>query len=230
YSGFTGGDWSVDEGYDTITDTGTTGTDRILAQSTGNVDICLINFDVSNGIEIIDASGATGTVRLLGQWEANLLDFSRTQLIGSNIEICGEDGDDTLIGSNGNDRIFGGGGEDTLIGGLGTDQLTGGDSGDYFVFNASAEIGLGANRDRILDFQTTLDFIDLSAIDANTLMANDQGFTFIGSTAFVNAPSAAGQLRFAGGVLSGDTNGDSVSDFELALNGVTTLPVTALVL
>ena len=65
------------------------------------------------------------------------------------------------------------------------------------------------------------DKIDLSALDANTTLANDQAFSYIGNAAF----SAAGQLRLVGGVLSGDTNGDAVADFEIALTGVSVLGV-----
>ena len=63
--------------------------------------------------------------------------------------------------------------------------------------------------------------IDLSRIDANTLIGGDQAFDFIGSAAFGNQ---AGQLRFEnislGGpiwIVQGDTDGDGVSDFEVVL-------------
>ena len=67
--------------------------------------------------------------------------------------------------------------------------------------------------------------IDLSAIDANTLAANDQAFSFIGAAVF----SEAGQLRFSAGILSGDTDGDGAADLEIQLVGVSSFDVTALV-
>ena len=75
-------------------------------------------------------------------------------------------------------------------------------------------------RDGIQDFNAG-DLIDLSRIDANTLVGGDQAFSFIGSAAFSNT---AGELRFEnislGGpiwLVQGDTNGDGVSDFEVVL-------------
>jgi hypothetical protein len=70
----------------------------------------------------------------------------------------------------------------------------------------------------IADFsRAAADKIDLAAIDANTTVAGDQSFSFIGGAAF----SAAGQLRFSGGTLYGEVNGDTVVDFEIQLAGVT---------
>jgi len=218
--GYVSGEWGTFEGYDSYGDTGASGVDRILALGSGNVDIGLLNFGPSSGVEIIDATGAAGTVTLLGHWDANVLDFSATQLIGSNIQINGDWGNDTIIGSAGKDVIIGGGGDDVLTGGLGADTLMGGECCDRFVFNSSAEIGQGANRDRILDFEMDWDLIDLSGIDANTLLSGDQAFAFIGASAFSNQ---AGQLRFTGGLLSGDTNGDGIKEFELAISGVSSL-------
>ncbi|NZD59495.1 hypothetical protein HZU83_22750, partial [Sphaerotilus montanus] len=51
------------QGYDTYADTGTAGTDKIVALGTGDVDIGFKgNFGATGGIEVIDASGATGNV------------------------------------------------------------------------------------------------------------------------------------------------------------------------
>ena len=87
-----------------------------------------------------------------------------------------------------------------LIGGRGWDILAGGDGlqrgdgeADEFVFKSIAQIGKSASqRDLIMDFETGLDSIDLSAIDANKNMDGNQEFTFIGTGEF----TAAGQLRY----------------------------------
>ncbi|MFM6434416.1 MAG: calcium-binding protein, partial [Microcystis panniformis] len=208
-------------------DTGTTGTDTIVAKGTGNVDIGLKSFGVNSGIETIDGTGVTGKVTIVGDWSDNTLNFSNTNFVGNNIQIHGYWGNDNITGSNGNDVIIGGGGEDILNGGLGSDQLTGGEGRDRFVFNTVDEIGQGANQDNILDFNTGLDTIDISGIDANSLNAGNQSFTFIAASDF---SGQAGQLRFYGGLLCGDTNGDAVSDFQLAIAGVYSLPVTSIVL
>ena len=66
----------------------------------------------------------------------------------------------------------------------GKDTLTGGAGADRFVFIASGDSGAGANADRITDFsRAQLDKIDLAAIDANSAVAGNQGFSFIGSGA-----------------------------------------------
>lgn len=219
--------WSSFNGYDTYADTGLTETDQIVAIGDGdvNVDIGFLNFSAASGIEIIDGTGAMGTVRLLGNEDANLLDFSSTRFVGDNIQIDGGYGNDTLIGTNGQDRIIGGFNNDQLVGGLGADILTGGPGNDRFIFRSVAEIGQGSASDRITDFTANQDIIDLSAIDANTLLANDQAFTYIGSQAF---SGKAGQLQFSGGILAGDINGDGVGDFRLALDGITSLSVTSI--
>jgi Ca2+-binding RTX toxin-like protein len=124
-------------------------------------------------------------------------------------------GNDTLTGTTGNDKINGLAGNDTLIGGLGIDLLTGGIGSDTFVFKTSAESVKGLARDTIKDFTHSQgDKINLAGIDANTLVVNDQAFTYIGATAFTGV---AGQLDYVNGILAGDTNGDKVADFEIAI-------------
>ena len=126
--------------------------------------------------------------------------------------LFGWSGADTLSGGAGNDRLSGGSGADIINGGAGSDRLDGGAGNDIFVFSATSDSAVGGNRDRILDFTRGSDVIDLSAIDANTLVAGNQAFSFIGSSAF---SGVAGQLRFAGGIVAGDVNGDGIADFEI---------------
>lgn len=127
--------------------------------------------------------------------------------------------DDHLSGAGGNDQLFGEGGNDVLRGGPGRDILVGGAGADTFVFG-KATVGATA-VDVIRDFSHAEgDLIDLSEIDAVTGKAGDQAFHLIGDAAF---SGAAGELRFSGGALHGDVNGDGTADFTIHVNGVAQL-------
>ncbi|MDF8333661.1 calcium-binding protein [Novosphingobium cyanobacteriorum] len=91
--------------------------------------------------------------------------------------IAGGDGIDRLRGDEGKDRLNGGDGDDTLTGGTGADFLTGGAGADRFVF-APGDTGttLGA-RDRISDFESGIDKIDLTAFGV-TSVSITQGATY----------------------------------------------------
>ena len=133
----------------------------------------------------------------------------------ANDTLQGDGASDVLYGENGRDRLDGGTGNDTLYGGEGGDTLIGGDGADTFAFLSSAEIGLGATADQILDFVSGTDKIDLSG--------HPSSMTFIGSTAF---SGTAGELRYFSlgdvGFLVADLTGNMVADFELQfINGAT---------
>jgi hypothetical protein len=74
--------------------------------------------------------------------------------------------------------------------------------------------------DEIVDFTSGQDNIDLSAVDANSLLGGDQAFAFIGTAAFTNT---AGELRYeeinGNTYLTGDTNGDGIADFMVKVDG-----------
>ncbi|HYE26712.1 MAG TPA: M10 family metallopeptidase C-terminal domain-containing protein [Allosphingosinicella sp.] len=139
------------------------------------------------------------------------------------------DGNLRLFGGAAHDELTGGGGNDLIQGGLAADTLAGGGGADTFLYRSTAESGRDT-IDRILDFTPGTDKIDLSGIDANTLAAGDQAFSWIGSNAFTGAGAAsAGELRFyelLGSIwVEGDTNGDGVADMIIALNTPGVTPV-----
>jgi len=135
--------------------------------------------------------------------------------------LAGFAGADLLDGGLGNDQLNGGAGNDILIGGAGRDEMTGGAGADLFRFLALSDSAVGGNRDRIIDFKRNeLDQIDLAAIDANTLMAGDQAFAFIGTAAFGRV---AGQMRFSAGLLQLDVNGDGRTDMDVAVQGLSSM-------
>ncbi|KDB53907.1 hypothetical protein X805_05390 [Sphaerotilus natans subsp. natans DSM 6575] len=124
------------QGYDTYKDTGTEGVDRIEATGSGNVDIGLKGFAAS-GIEVIDGSGATGTVRLLDTSAASLIDLRGVSVVGTNVVIDANFGNDTIFGSAGADTIVGAGGNDWIDGGEGGDtyRVTGNEAGGWSSFH-----------------------------------------------------------------------------------------------
>lgn len=133
--------------------------------------------------------------------------------------IRGGAGGDVLAGGAGADRLAGGGGGDVLSGGAGADTLTGGAGADSFAFASVAAL----RGDRITDF-TAADVIDLSAVDAGSGAAGDQGFVFVGSAGF---SGTAGELRIVQGDgetrVLGDTDGDGRADFALVVQGAVAL-------
>ena len=144
-----------------------------------------------------------------------------------NSELIGGDGDDLLIGNTGNDALWGGLGRDTLIGrhgndwlqgGQGSDWLIGGKGKDFFSWQASDVSRLW--RDTIIDFNGLEgDRLGIDAVlDGSDPFAN-RGWNYIGSEAFTGA---AAELRFAGGHLLGDVDGDGKADLRIHLLGVST--------
>jgi Ca2+-binding RTX toxin-like protein len=128
----------------------------------------------------------------------------------------------TLTGNGFANTIVGSAFADTLIGAGGADTLTGGGGPDRFTFLGLTDSTLGAaGRDQVTDYSVADgDLLDFSALDANSALAGDQAFIFIGLAAF---SGVAGQLRVAAGagltVVSGDVNGDSTADFAVTLLG-----------
>jgi Ca2+-binding RTX toxin-like protein len=187
------------------------GYDRVIASVSHTLRINIEGLELS-GTDDIRGYGNASDNLIIGNSGANLLN--------------GRDGNDALLGNDGNDLLYGENGKDSLDGGAGQDRYYGGTGADSFFFDDGDFAGLaGATADRIMDFsQLDGDKIDLVEVDANTGLAGDQGFSFIGTGAFTGA---AGELRTfqAGGMtyLQGDTNGDGAADFLIRVDGLHTL-------
>lgn len=200
-------------GQDTIR--GGSGNDTILAGDG--------NDNVSGGMgdDLIDGQagrnklwGVDGNDRLIGGGDADTLfgGSGRDVLIGGDGTdvLEGGDGDDALFGGAGRDLLSGGAGNDRLHGEAGQDVLSGGAGADVFVFASARALGMGGARDAIIDFQSGVDRIDLSALD--TVFAGTGGLIGGGRRSFVHDRIE--------GRLVGDQNGDGQADWMLDLRGV----------
>ncbi|MDE3817794.1 serralysin [Sinorhizobium meliloti] len=172
--------------------------------------------------DLISIENATGTNYgrddITGSAVANTL-----RGLGGHDIIEGLGGNDVLDGGSGDDDLYGGSGADILRGGTGFDYLVGGTGTDSFDFNSISESAVGSRRDVITDFhRSEFDVIDLSTIDADTTWSGNQSFTYIGGNAF---SGEAGELNFRSGIISGDVNGDGYADFQVRVNGATSLRV-----
>ncbi|MBY6119126.1 calcium-binding protein [Mameliella alba] len=181
FYGGTENDVLVGRGGDDVLN-GEGGDDMILAgdgddSATGDIGADTINGGAGNDTLL---GGAREDV-LVGQDGADLLDGGT-----ENDTLDGGSGNDTLLGGGANDVLRGQEGRDVLQGGNGLDFLSGGPDADVFVFGTTIEMGIGALRDQILDFEKGLDLIDLSALYAGAL-------TFVGTAPF----TGAGQVRVA---------------------------------
>ncbi|WJN59215.1 M10 family metallopeptidase [Pseudomonas sp. SO81] len=196
---------------DNIIEAAGAGIDTVLLR--GNVLSQPTTLTLGANLENLDASALNGitTLNLTGNGEANTL--------------TGDANGNSLDGGAGADTLIGGGGNDFLFGNLGADVLTGGEGADIFLFRALSELGMGAQRDVITDFNASQgDQINLSALDANSLLSGNNAFTFIGSASF----TGLGQLRFQNQILYGNLSGDMKADFEIKLLGVSSLDASSL--
>ena len=136
--------------------------------------------------------------------------------------LFGEDGADWLDGGNGDDHLNGGREDDVLIGGAGQDVLEGGGGLDLFIWRSTGESPDKGAHDIVVDFETGLDRIDLTALHLDTINLNS-GFSGGGISSLRTHETNAGSTR-----LFADTNGDGSGDFRIDLanaTGVTLLDI-----
>lgn len=144
---------------------------------------------------------------------------SRFETIHSIENAFGSAQGDIIVGSSVANRIGGG---------RGFDDLTGGNGADTFVYANAAQAAIDLNFVEIInDFKHSQgDKIDLHSMDAKAGVAGNQDFRFI-TTGFTHH---AGELRFAGGFVQGDHNGDGAADFQIFLRGVSSMVAADFVL
>ena len=219
-SGLSGNDW-LDGGSGGDSLVGGYGNDKFVVDTATDIVIEGVNqgqdtvfsnlsYTLAQNVENVALSGI-GNINAIGNTAANFLTGNL-----ANNNLFGLDGDDKLWGGGGQDSLVGGSGADGMWGGAGSDSYFGGAGADYFNFTTVTDSPTGGS-DYIGDL-TTLDSVDLSAIDANVNASNDQAFVFIGGNAF---GGNAGELRFANGQLEGDVNGDGTADLVIRVQANT---------
>jgi serralysin len=206
--------------FQTIFDTG--GNDTIVYSGT---DTCNINLNIGSFCavgKVIQFNG--GSSRATVAIGPNTVIENATGG-ARNDRIVGNSANNNLKGSGGHDSLYGGAGSDTITGGSSTDKLKGNSGADLFDFNKLSEIGT-TSHDIIVDFKPGVDDIDLSTIDANSLVAGNDLFSFK-AKADASLNGHAGELCWYNSsgktFVIGDINGDKVADFKLELTGTLTL-------
>lgn len=219
---------------ETLTLTGTA-----AINGSGNALSNTINGNAANNV----LSGDLGNDTLNGNAGSDTLfgGGGNDSLLGGNDDdfLFGEAGSDNLQGGAGADLMDGGAGTDTLagqagsdrlIGGTGKDTITGGADADTFVFNPADSSLNSANYDRITDFETGVDSIDLSFVNGplassayaeGTISTND----YTTALATANSLMASGTVAiFVAGTTDGwlfyDSNNDSILDQATLLQGL----------
>ena len=141
--------YHVDNINDTVTERWFEGTDTIYSS---------VSYTTPTNVENLTLTGGNyGDNTLTGNSGHNRLSGEE-----GNDTLYGMSGDDTLSGGNGYDYLNGGDGDDYLAGGLGSDTIVTGAGKDTVAFTA-ADIREGS-IDRITDFNSNMDKLDLSAM------------------------------------------------------------------
>jgi VCBS repeat-containing protein len=207
--------------------------DSAGAQSTASVSVNIIG---ANEPVAIVTPPAPGPGAIVGGANDDVLNGTS----GADV-IYGQAGDDQINAGDGADAIFGGIDDDDISGGAGNDTINGGSGRDDMFGNAGADIfrfylaseSFLTGLDTIRDFTASQgDKLDLSLIDANTVLGGNNDFT-LGGAAFTGVAGELIQGATASGYLvQGDVNGDAIADFaiEVRLAGVSSLSASDFIL
>jgi Ca2+-binding RTX toxin-like protein len=186
----------------------------------GGPGVDTVTYASQTAVVVVTLDGANwAQVTLNGRKEDRVRNVESVVGAGAGDRLTGDDKANRLVGNGGGDVLAGRGGADEVFGGRGADRMAGGPGRDRFVYTSVQESPPGkAARDSITDFDAAgRELVDLSRVDGDATRKGRQSFTFVGSSAFDGRP---GRLRFARGLLQGDTDGDRVAEFEIAIKVV----------
>lgn len=210
-------------GNDTIT--GDAG-DDVIDGGPGN-DVLQGDGHAASGDTVSYASATGGVTVSLATTRAQDTRGAGTDILGGFENLIGSDFDDRLTGSNDGNQILGGDGNDTIQGNRGADTLWGDADADTFRFTAINHTGQTAGTaDVIMDFELGTDRIDLSSIDASTILRGNNAFVFRGLSSDFGS-SSDGEIRYEHDgtvtVIYGDIDRDNAVEFVIVLDGLHTL-------
>ena len=193
----------------TITDFDT-GVDRIDVLASPNAASDLVLIREGNTTLIFAAFGPNQfpSLYLTIAGEVVLSDFL---LRGTpQVTLVGDSQANTLTGTTRGDGLLGEGGADVLIGGGGGDALGGGAGADVFRYLATTD-STSAGADNLFDFETGIDTVDLTALNATSISvirgADGSSFIFAETPAGGFMATAAGRAVGGGDFTYGGTFG-----------------------
>ncbi|MFZ4835292.1 serralysin family metalloprotease [Rouxiella sp. Mn2063] len=185
-------------------------TDRDFYTATNSNQKLIFSVWDAGGNDTLDFSGYSQDQRI----NLNAGSFSDVGGLKGNVSIAagvtienaiGGSGNDVIVGNDADNIIKGGAGNDVIYGGGGQDQLWGGSGNDIFVFSELNDSPYQA-PDKIWDFETGKDKIDLSFFNQG-----DKGSDFIHFVDHFSGQSGEALLSY-------DTQ-SNLSDLALNING-----------
>ncbi|MDA9949453.1 hypothetical protein N9C16_08735 [Paracoccaceae bacterium] len=140
------------------------------------------------GIEEINGGAGDDVIDLTS------VDYS---MVGKNLTVYGEVGNDIIWGSDANDTIYGGDDDDIIFGGAGANILNGGTGADTFQFTLSSQNDIiedfNADEGDILEFYNSQG----NTFDIDSISVNDSGNLFT-----ISAGSEIISIQFLGSGIS----------------------------
>ena len=150
---------------DTIVEYAHEGNDTVYADTTFTLPTHVENLTLTGNSNTFGFGNNSNNI-LIGNRGNNRLSGGRgndkLEGMAGNDLLLGGDGDDSLYGGDGNNSLHGGDGDDYIAGGSGSDTIITGEGKDTVAFTAS-DIREGS-IDRLLDFNPTMDKLDLSGM------------------------------------------------------------------